>query len=71
MQPKRHEQCSWQYGGAAIEYVLVSTFAAAVCTAALTFLGKSLEEKLAQLSEKLGTEATPLDIDWLTIDSGS
>lgn len=58
-----------QHGGAALEYVLVSTFAAAVCTAALTFLGKSLEEKLQKLAETLGTELTsPLEIDWLSSD---
>jgi len=42
-------------GGAAIEYVLVTTFAAGVSIAAMGFVGSMLKEKLTALSEITGT----------------
>ena len=51
-----------QSGGAALEYILVSTFAAVVGMAALGFLGKVVKEELARLSAKLGVDQVP-DLD--------
>ena len=46
-------------GGAALEYILVSTFAAVVGIAALTFVGKIMERELANMAEKLGFGDAP------------
>lgn len=51
-----------EFGGAALEYILVSTFAAVVGMAALTFLGRVIEQQLARLSERLDMGETP-DLD--------
>jgi hypothetical protein len=46
-------------GGAALEYVLVSTVAAVLAVAALGFLGKVMREELARLADRLGVDETP------------
>jgi Flp pilus assembly pilin Flp len=48
-----------QKGAAALEYILVSTFAAVVTIAALIFIGKALQEQLSHLGEKLGVSESP------------
>ena len=49
-------------GGAALEYILVSTFAAVVTMAALAFVGKVVHEQLEKLAAKLGVEPPT---DWV------
>lgn len=65
MRQREQERAARQRGGAALEYVLVSTFAAALCIAALTFVGDAVHDKLEALADKLGSDAVPEDLDWL------
>jgi Flp pilus assembly pilin Flp len=44
-------------GGATLEYILVSTFAAAVSLTALGFVGKVVQAELTKMAEKLGMDA--------------
>ena len=53
-------QC--QSGAAALEYILVSTFAAVATIAALGYVGKLIKHELGQMADKLGLEQPP-DID--------
>lgn len=48
-----------QCGGAALEYILVTTFAAIIGIAALAFTGKAIKEQLKKLGENLGVEGEP------------
>jgi len=48
-----------QHGGAALEYILVSTFAAVVAVTALGFIGKVVKQQLVNMGEKLGISDTP------------
>ena len=48
-----------EHGGAALEYILVSTFAAVVGMAALTFIGKVVQSQLTHLADRLGIDETP------------
>lgn len=48
-----------QRGGAALEYILVSTFAAVVGMAALGFIGRVVKDQLANMAAKLGIEDAP------------
>ena len=50
-------------GSAALEYVLVSTFGLLAAVAAIGFVGKMFKDRLEKMSEKLGIEATELDLD--------
>lgn len=43
-------------GGAAIEYVLVSSFAAVMALAAISFVGQIIKDKLQAIEQKLGIE---------------
>ena len=52
-----------QQGGAALEYILVSTFAAVVAAAALNFIGKVMKQQLTNMGEKLGVSDTPEIVD--------
>ena len=54
MNSRRHEA-----GGAALEYILVSTFAAVVGIAALTFIGKVVDRQLTNMAERLGMGESP------------
>ena len=45
---------SKQTGGAALEYILVSTFATILTIAALTYLGGVFSDRLDLLANKLG-----------------
>jgi Flp pilus assembly pilin Flp len=65
MRQQEQKRAARQRGGAALEYVLVSTFAAALCIAALTFVGNAVHDKLEALGDKLGSDAVPDDLDWL------
>ena len=69
MQIDRNARLQHEYGGAALEYVLVSTFAAAICTAALSFIGQAVQTKLEHLADKLGSDAVPEDLEWIKNDS--
>lgn len=53
-------------GGAVLEYVLVSAFAAAVGMAALGFVGKMVRQQLQTMSERFGTaeESPELAMPW-------
>jgi Flp pilus assembly pilin Flp len=46
-------------GGAALEYVLVSTVAAALAVGALSFVGKVMREELSRLATRLGVDIEP------------
>jgi Flp pilus assembly pilin Flp len=48
-----------QRGGAALEYILVTTFAAVTGIAALTFIGRVVRDQLVNLATKLGIEEPP------------
>ncbi len=64
MQPQTPSQFSQsQLGGAALEYVLVTTFAALTGIAALSFAGKIVKDRLAVIADKLGIEADVGDWD--------
>ncbi len=54
---------SSEYGGAAMEYILVTTFATVVGISALGFVGGVIKEKLNEMADKLGVENTALDFD--------
>ena len=41
-------------GGAAIEYIIVSTFAMLMAVGAIAFVSKTLKSKMSKLEEKLG-----------------
>lgn len=43
-------------GGAALEYILVSTFAAVVTIAALGFVGTVVKKQLANMASRLGID---------------
>jgi hypothetical protein len=45
-----------EFGGAAIEYVLVSLFATVFAVAAIAFVGKVVKAKMAEIGEKLGID---------------
>ena len=46
-------------GAAALEYILVSTFAAVVTISALGFVSKIIKEELATMASKLGSSEQP------------
>jgi Flp pilus assembly pilin Flp len=46
-------------GAAALEYILVSTFAAVVTISALGFVSKIIKEELATMASKLGSNEQP------------
>lgn len=52
-----------QYGGAAIEYIIVSTFALILSLGAVAWLGKAIGEKIKQMGGKLGIEPPALELD--------
>ena len=52
-------------GGAVLEYVLVSAFAAAIGMAALGFVGKIVKQHLQTMSQRFGTSEDPeLALPW-------
>lgn len=51
-------------GGATLEYILVSTFAAVVSLAALGFVGKVVQAQLTKMAEKLGLDAPDDTVIW-------
>lgn len=53
---------SSERGGAAIEYVLVSTFGLLVTLGAIGMLGRVFERKYAAAAEKLGISGEALDV---------
>ena len=58
-EPRRVRGRRSQAGGAALEYILVSTFAAVVGMAALSFIGRVVKDQLANMAAKLGMEDAP------------
>lgn len=54
---------SQRRGSATMEYVIVSTFAALLSIAAVTFVGRLVKTKVTAMSDKLGVEATEFDFD--------
>lgn len=52
-----------QKGGVALEYVLVTTFAAIVSIAALGFVGTMMKEKITSVAEKMGVEVQELNLN--------
>lgn len=45
------------YGGAALEYIIVSAFAGSLSLIAIGFVTKLTKEKISQMSEALGSDA--------------
>lgn len=54
-------------GSATMEYVIVSTFAALLSIASITFVGRLVKSRVDHMASKLGVEATEFDLD-LTFD---
>jgi hypothetical protein len=52
-----------QTGSATMEYVIVSTFAALLSIAAITFVARMVKSKVDTLADKVGIEATEFDLD--------
>lgn len=50
------------YGGAAMEYVVVSTFALLVAVGGVTFVGKLFKDKLQQITEKMGGDTPEFEM---------
>jgi len=50
-------------GSAALEYVLVSTFGLLAAVASIAFVGKMFKDKMDKMGEKLGLEASDIDLD--------
>lgn len=50
-------------GGAAIEYIIVSTFALLLAVAGITFVSKTVKEKIKTIEEKLGITLESDDFD--------
>ncbi len=50
-------------GSATLEYVIVSTFAALLSIAAITFVGKMVKEKVNAMASKVGVDAHEFDFD--------
>ncbi len=48
-----------QFGGAALEYIMVTTFAAIIGIAALSYTGKAIKEQLKRLGEQMGITEEP------------
>ena len=57
------KKCASQYGGAAIEYIIVSTFATLLAVAAISFVTSSIKEKLADLEQRTGISFDTESID--------
>ena len=55
-----------QRGGAALEYILVSSFALVLTLSALGFIGKAIKNKVAEMEDKLGSS---LEIPFLDNNS--
>lgn len=60
---KRHSQnfgsvmfSQKNFGGAAMEYIIVSTFAALISITAIGFVGKIFKDKMRQLGKKMHVE---------------
>lgn len=53
-----------KFGGATLEYILVSTFATILTVAALTYLAGVFRERLDMLSNKLGIEIEFEELDF-------
>ena len=51
-----------QRGAAALEYIMVSTFAAVMALAAMAFVGKVVKEELTKLGSRLGVDAEVGDL---------
>lgn len=45
-----------QEGGAAVEYVIVSTFATLLAVAAIAFVGSVVKDKVKTMEQKLGIQ---------------
>ena len=50
-------------GSATMEYVIVSTFAALLSIASITFVGKLVKGRVDHMASKLGVETTEFDLD--------
>jgi Flp pilus assembly pilin Flp len=50
-------------GGAAIEYVIVSLFAAVVAVASVALVGSIVQKKVRDLTTKMGIEEVELELD--------
>jgi hypothetical protein len=54
-------------GSATMEYVIVSTFAALISIAAITFVGRMVKSKVSLMAEKIGMTPDEFEFD-LSLD---
>ncbi len=54
-----------QAGSATLEYVIVSTFAAVLSIASITFVGRMVKTKVDQVATKVGITADEFDFTFL------
>ncbi|MEN9833872.1 MAG: hypothetical protein RL011_65 [Pseudomonadota bacterium] len=53
-----------QAGAAALEYILVSTFAAVITIAALSYVGRLVKAEVNKINSKLGGDAQATEFDF-------
>lgn len=51
-------------GSATMEYVIVSTFAALLSIAAITFVKRLVKDRVGQMASKLGVESPEFDLSF-------
>lgn len=51
-----------EFGGVALEYIVISIFGLLLAVAAITIVGKATQEKMANIEQQLGID---LDLDAL------
>ncbi len=61
--PKKILRSTRRRGSATMEYVIVSTFAALLSIASITFVGKLVKGRVDHMASKLGVETTEFDLD--------
>lgn len=62
--PARSSASAFKRGSATMEYVIVSTFAALLSIAAITFVGRLVKGRVDKMASKLNMEATEFDLSF-------
>ena len=57
-----------EFGGAALEYLIVTLFASAVSFGVIAFSGKLVKEKISKTLRTLGLEDSSEELDFLNMD---
>lgn len=55
---------TYKRGSATMEYVIVSTFAALLSIAAITFVGRLVKSRVDKMASKLNMEASEFDLSF-------